>query len=249
MKVIVADDGAGIAETAAGLVEYFLRSAPSPVLGLATGTSVQPLYRKLVRRYRKGRLSFGRAEAFLLDEYIGLDPAHPQLYRNVIHTEFTGQVDIDPTRVHCPDVHVGDLDDECVRYDRRVSRARIGLQILGIGRNGHLAFNEPGSLFDSRTRVVCLTAGTRADNSRFFDRPDEVPDRAVTQGLGTILDANHLLVIASGTAKAAPVRDALHGPVTPTVPASILRTHPRVTMILDPPAAKTAVGDGVKQER
>ena len=249
MKLIVADNGAGVAETAAGLVEDFLRSAPSPVLGLATGASVQPLYRELVRRYRKGRLSFGRAEAFLLDEYIGLDAAHPQLYRNVIHTEFTGRVDIDPTRVHCPDVHVGDLDDECVRYDRRVSRARIGLQILGIGRNGHLAFNEPGSLFDSRTRVVCLTPGTRADNSRFFDRPDEVPDRAVTQGLGTILDANHLLVIASGTAKAAPVRDALHGPVTPTVPASILRTHPRVTMILDPPAAKTAVGDGVKQER
>lgn len=249
MKVIVADDGTGIAEAAAGLVEGFLRSDPSPVLGLATGTSVQPLYRELARRHQAGRISFGTAEAFLLDEYIGLDPAHPQLYRNVIRTEFTGRVDIDPTRVHLPDVHARDLDDGCVRYDRRVARAGIGLQILGIGRNGHLAFNEPGSLFDSRTRVVRLTAATRADNSRFFDRPDEVPYRAVTQGLGTILDANHLLVIASGPAKAAPVRDALHGPVTTTVPASILRTHPRVTMILDRHAAKLAVGQGVNQGR
>ena len=116
-------------------------------------------------------------------------------------------------------------------------RAGIGLQILGIGRNGHLAFNEPGSGFDSRTRVVRLTAGTRADNARFFDRPDQVPEWAVTQGLGTILAAGHLLVIASGAAKRGAVRGALHGPVTDSQPASILRTHPRVTLVLDPDAA------------
>ena len=237
MKVIAAENIDGMAVTAAGLVQAFLRSDPSPVLGLATGASVQPLYRELVRRHREESLSFASTRAFLLDEYVGLDPDHPQLYSNVIRTELTGQVDIDPARLHMPDVHTGDLDEECARYDRRVIRARIGLQILGIGRNGHLAFNEPGSAFDSRTRVVRLTAGTRADNSRFFNNPADAPRKAVTQGLGTILAADRLMVMASGSAKAAPVRGALHGPVTETLPASILRTHPRVTLILDPEAA------------
>ncbi|MDE0170327.1 MAG: glucosamine-6-phosphate deaminase [bacterium] len=237
MKVIVAPDPDEIAVHAADLVQSFLDSSPEPVLGLATGASVQPLYRELVRRHREQSLSFASSRAFLLDEYVGLDPDHPQLYRNVIRADLAGYVGIDPARLHSPDVHTADLDEECARYDRRVSRARIGLQILGIGRNGHLAFNEPGSGFDSRTRVVRLTAGTRADNSRFFERPEKVPETAVTQGLGTILQADHLLVIASGAAKTIAVEGVLVGPVTDTMPASILRTHPRVTMIVDPEAA------------
>ena len=123
--------------------------------------------------------------------------------------------------------------------ERRVDA--IGLQILGIGHNGHLAFNEPGSAFDSRTRVVRLTATTRADNARLFDNPDEVPRRAVTQGLGTIMETGHLMVMASGAAKAPPVLSALRGPVTETLPASILQTHPRVTLVLDPQAVKAVV--------
>ena len=237
MKVIVAPDPHRMAVHAADLVQSFLDSRSAPVLGLATGASVQPLYRELVRRHREEGLSFSATRAFLLDEYIGLDPDHPQLYRNVIRSELAGQVGIDPARLHSPDVHTADLDEECARYDRRVTQARIGLQILGIGRNGHLAFNEPGSPSDSRTRVVKLTAGTRADNSRFFERPEEVPDRAVTQGLGTILQADHLLVIASGSAKARAVGGVLRGPVTTRLPASMLRTHPHVTLILDPEAA------------
>jgi len=233
VRVVVADNGAGMAETAAGLVEDFLCSAPSPVLGLATGASVQPLYRELVHRHREGALSFSAAEAFLLDEYIGLDPDHPQLYRNVIHRELTGRIDIDPALVHSPDVHTADLADECVRYDRRVVRARIGLQILGIGRNGHLAFNEPGSPLDSRTRVVDLTPETREDNSRFFASLDEVPRRAMTQGLGTIMESERLLVIAAGCPKASAVRACLQGPVTPAIPASAIRLHPAATVLLD----------------
>ena len=240
MKVVVAPNTDELAARAADLIRAFLASTPSPVLGLATGASVQPLYRELVRRHREESLTFAATCAFLLDEYVGLDLDHPQTYRNVIRTDLAGQIDVDPARLHSPDVHAADLEKECARYDRLVSRARIGLQILGIGRNGHLAFNEPGSAFDSRTRVVRLTAGTRTDNARFFDRPDEVPERAVTQGLGTILAADHLLVIASGAAKAAAVEGVLHGPVTDTLPASILRTHPRVTMILDPEAATAA---------
>ena len=234
MRVIVAADRDESAVRAADLVQAFLGSDPAPVLGLATGASVQPLHRELVRRHREEGLSFAATRAFLLDEYVGLEPDHPQMYRNVVRSELIGHIDLDPVRLHSPDVHAADLEQECARYDRSVRRAGIGLQILGIGRNGHLAFNEPGSPFDSRTRVVRLAASTRAHNAPFFDRPDQVPESAVTQGLGTILAARNLLVLASGVAKADAVRRALHGPVTDTLPASILQTHPRVTLILDP---------------
>ena len=242
MEVVYASGADDMAARAAGIVESFLGSAPSPVVGLATGASVQRLYRELVRRHREESLSFAAARAFLLDEYVGLDHDHPQLYRNVVCTELTGRVDLPPASLFSPDVHAADIEEECDRYDRLVRRARIGLQILGIGRNGHLAFNEPGSAFDSRTRVVRLTATTRADNARFFDNPDEVPRRAVTQGLGTIMEARHLMVMASGTAKAAAVEGALLGPVTEALPASILQTHPRVTLVLDPQASSRVPG-------
>ena len=245
VEVVVAENGDEIATRAADLVQAFVCSATSPVLGLATGASVQPLYRELVHRHREGSLSFAATRAFLLDEYVGLGPDHPQLYRNVICRDLIGEVDLDPGHLYSPDVHAADLDVECARYERQIGREQIGLQILGIGRNGHLAFNEPGSSFDSRTRVVRLTATTRADNARFFEHPEEVPRRAVTQGLGTIMETGHVMVIALGSAKAAAVESALHGPVTETVPASILQTHPRVTMILDPQAAKPVVDRAV----
>ena len=237
MEVVVASNTDEVAARAADLIQAFLRSAPSPVLGLATGASVQPLYRELVRRHREESLSFAATRAFLLDEYVGLDPGHPQLYRNVVRRDLAAHVDLDPDNLHSPDVLAADLDVECARYDRRITRARIGLQMLGIGRNGHLAFNEPGSSLDSRTRVVSLTVTTRADNARFFDDPDEVPRHAVTQGLGTIMQTGHLMVMAAGAGKAAAVSGALHGTVTETLPASILQTHPCVTLILDPRAA------------
>ena len=240
MEVVVASNTDEMAARAADLVQAFLGSAPSPVLGLATGASVQPLYRELVRRHRAESLSFAATRAFLLDEYMGLAPDHPQLYRNVVRRDLTGQVDLDPVHLSSPDVRAADLDLECARYDRLVRRARVGLQILGIGRNGHLAFNEPGSAFDSRTRVVRLTPNTRAANARFFEDRDDVPYRAVTQGLGTILGAGHLMVIAFGAAKTSAVAGALHGPVTEALPASILQTHPRVTLVLDPHAAQAA---------
>ncbi len=237
MEVVVRETSAAMARSAADLIENYLRSTPSPVLGLATGSSVQPLYRELVRRHREESLSFASTQAFLLDEYIGLDPEHPQLYRNVVHTQLTGRVDIDAAGVHRPRVHAADLEQECARYDRQVVDAGIGIQVLGIGRNGHLAFNEPGSAFDSRTRVVTLTPGTRIQNSRFFDSIDEVPHRAVTQGLGTIRQAGHLVVIASGSTKADAVFKCQHGPVEDSLPASILQAHPQVTMLLDPRSA------------
>lgn len=239
MKVVVAEKSSDLATTAADLVHSYLCSTDLPVLGLATGASVHPLYHELIRRHREGSLSFGTTRAFLLDEYLGLNEDHPQLYRNVIHRDLLAHVDIEPDNLHAPDISASALDRECHRYDELVRRSRIGLQILGMGRNGHLAFNEPGSPFDSRTRIVRLAASTRRDNARFFDSPDEVPYRALTQGLGTIMQSGHLLVIAVGSSKAPAVRASLKGPATPKVPASVVRIHPQASVMVDTNAARS----------
>ncbi len=238
MEVIVEPDGAGVTRTAADLVQEYLCATREPALGLATGGSVAALYRELVLRYRQGRLDFGRARAFLLDEYVGLGRSHPQRYANVILNQLARHVGLDPHRVRGPDGDAPDLAEECSRYEHLVCGAGVGLQILGVGRNGHLAFNEPGSSLESRTRVVELAETTRADNARFFPSPANVPFLAITQGLATISQAAHLLVLATGSNKAAAVRATLEGTVTSAVPASALRLHPRVTLLLDPPAAR-----------
>ena len=226
----------------AAVGDLFEKRRPSPDFAVytepTTGASVQPLYRELIQRFNRGTISFMQVQSFLLDEYVGLGPEHPQRYGNVIHAEFARHVDIDPDHLHVLAGDAPDLDLECARYDRLVTRARVGLQILGIGGNGHLAFNEPGSSFESRTRVVRLTAATRADNARYFDGPDQAPSHAITQGIATIGQAVHLLVLAVGSSKSEAVRAALEGPVTSAVPASALRPHPRVTVLLDPLAAR-----------
>lgn len=238
MDVIVERDVFDLARAAADVVQDYLDATPAPTLGLATGGSVAELYRELVLRCRQGRLDFGGTRAFLLDEYVGLGHWHPQRYANVIGTRLARHVGLEPRRVHGPDGDASDLAEECSRYEDLVCRAEVGLQILGIGRNGHLAFNEPGSSLESRTRIVELAEVTRADNARFFADPEDVPLLAITQGLATIRQAAHLLVLVTGSSKARAVRAALEGPVTSDVPASALQLHPRVTVLLDPPAAR-----------
>ncbi len=206
-------------------------------LGLATGSSAQGAYADLGRRVRAGRLSLAHCQAFLLDEYVGLPRDHPQAYRTVIRRDLVDRVDLDPERVHGPDGAAADLEAEARRYEHAVIDARVDVQVLGIGRNGHLGFNEPGSPLDSATRVLALTERTRADNARFFEYPDDVPTQVLTQGLGTILEAGSLVLIATGQAKAAAVAAALTGPVNPDCPASVLQRHPRVEVLLDPAAA------------
>lgn len=235
---MVEADPAGVASKAADLVQNYLRSTSEPVLGLATGATVEGLYAELVHRFARGRLSFAGARAVLLDEYVGLGYGHPQRYSNVIRRQLTDHVDLAGRDVCSPDGDARDLAEECVRYEALVRRARVGLQILGIGRNGHLAFNEPGSSFDSRTRVVRLAEDTRAANARHFGGPRQVPRYAVTQGLATISRAAHLLVLAGGRAKAEAVREALEGPIGAEVPARLIRRRPRVTVLLDPEAAR-----------
>ncbi len=237
MRVHIAADAAASAEKAADFVEGLIQSIPHPNIGLATGSTMVEVYRSLVRRCREGSLSFAETTVYLLDEYIGLDADHPQTYRNVITRSFTELVDLRDDAVFAPDCRAPDLNREARRYDRLVRAAGIDIQLLGIGGNGHIAFNEPGTPFDAKTNVVSLTEATRRDNARFFDSIEEVPLRAITQGIGTILQAKQVLLLGQGAHKSRPIRDSLEGPVTTEVPASALQLHGDVSAVLDFEAA------------
>ena len=210
-----------------------MTSAPRPALGLATGETMEAVFAELVRRHREQGLSFARVQAYLLDEYLDLDLDDRCAYRNVAHRLLTGQVAMGPGAVHGPNAQAIDVSAECARYEQEVRQASIGLQLLGIGSNGHIAFNEPGSPLDSATRVVELSDRTQADNARFFPSGRAVPTRAITQGIATIGAAAQLLLIACGEHKADAVARAVEGPVTAEIPASALQLHPRVTVVLD----------------
>lgn len=238
MEVVITVDEGAAARVVAGIVERLLRTTDQPVLGLATGSSPLASYRMLVEAHLAGELSFAGASAVLLDEYVGLPPGHPQGYRAFIRHHLADRVDLVPDRLHGPDVWTDDLAAACVAYDRLLDElGGVDVQVLGIGSDGHIGFNEPGSSLRSRTRVKTLTSTTRADNARFFGSLDEVPRHVVTQGLGTISDARHLVLVACGSGKAAPVEAAVEGPVTASCPASVLQLHPHVTVVVDEAAA------------
>ena len=237
MRVIVAADRAAASKCAADVVERFVRGQQRVGLGVATGRTTEVLYAELARRHRREGLSFAGVDVYLLDEYVGLDPGDPRRFCSVVQRELAQQVDLRRDAVHCPDPDLPDLASECCRYEHSVRSAPIGLQILGIGSNGHIAFNEPGSAIDSVTRIVTLSERTRADNARFFGDGRPVPERAVTQGISTILAAVEVLLLACGERKAAAVAAAVHGPLCETAPASALQLHPSATIILDPGAA------------
>ncbi|MGY3565423.1 glucosamine-6-phosphate deaminase [Sinomonas sp. RB5] len=235
MELIITDTTSQLGEAAATLVAEQVHRQRNSVLGLATGSSPLPAYEHLGRTIRT---DFAGVTCFALDEYVGLTAAHTQSYRRFVAERITGPLGIVPGRVHVPAGDAEDLDAECAAYEQAIADAGgVDLQILGIGRNGHLAFNEPGSAFSSRTRPVRLAEDTRRANARFFDAPEHVPQCALTQGLGTIMEARHLLLVAAGPGKAAPLAAALNGPVTEDFPASIIQRHPNVTVIADSAAA------------
>jgi len=238
MEVVITTP-AECASLAADAVERLLRDKPDAVLGLATGSSPLALYEELVRRYESGRISFARARAFLLDEYVGLPADHPERYAAVIERELASRVDFAPGAVRAPDSGAADLAAACAEYEAAIRDAGgVDLQVLGIGTDGHLAFNEPGSSLASRTRIKTLTEQTRIDNARFFDGDaSAVPRHVLTQGLGTILEARHLVLLASGRAKAEAVHRMVEGGVSAMWPASVLQMHPHVTVLLDDAAA------------
>ncbi len=238
MEVLVLPDAAAVARTAADVVQDLVARKPAAVLGLATGSSVLPLYEELGARVAAGTFSLREAGGFLLDEYVGLPAGHPQAYRQVIATELLSRVDLDPGSVHGPEAELDDVDAACAAYERAIRDAGgIDLQLLGIGSDGHLAFNEPGSSLSSRTRIKTLTERTRGDNARFFDDAQQVPRHVLTQGLGTILEARHLLLLATGERKAEAVAAMVEGPLAARCPASVLQLHRYATVLVDPAAA------------
>lgn len=238
MEVVIAP-GPRLAVLAADAVERLLRSKPAAVIGLATGSSPLAVYDELARRHAETGLSFARARGFMLDEYVGLAAGHPERYRNVIEREIAARVDFAPDAVQGPDGLADDLVRACDDYERAIVDAGgVDLQILGIGTDGHIAFNEPGSSLASRTRIKTLTRQTRDDNARFFDGDiDAVPHHCLTQGLGTIMDARHLVLLATGRGKAEAVHQLVEGPVSAMWPATIMQHHPHATVLIDDAAA------------
>lgn len=234
MEVVIVQDDAAAGVLVADIVTGHLH--PGAVLGLATGSSPLPTYRELIRRHHEEALSMSGCHAFLLDEYVGLPRSHPESYHAVIRRELTDHVDLD--RVDGPDGEAVDIPAEAARYEAAIAEAGgIDVQLLGVGTDGHLGFNEPGSSLSSRTRVKTLTQQTREDNARFFDSADDVPHHVLTQGLGTILEARHLVLIATGASKASAAAAAAEGPVSAFCPASVLQLHPHATLIVDEAAA------------
>ena len=237
MNVIVAASYEEMSRVAADLLAQCVREKPGCVLGLATGTTPIGLYAELVKDHQAGKLSFADVTTFNLDEYCGLEGTQPQSYRYFMRQNLFDHVDIDLARTHTPDVACADEQEASDAYESAIEAAGgVDIQLLGIGHNGHIGFNEPGEEFSKHTHTVHLTEMTREANSRLFDSIDEVPTSARTMGIGTIMHARKLLLVANGAGKAQIVKQALEGPVTPQVPASILQFHPDVTVVLDPEA-------------
>jgi glucosamine-6-phosphate deaminase len=238
MRVIVENSPESVARTAATFVAELVRRNPTCVLGLATGSTPLGLYRELARLHREEGLDFSRVVTFNLDEYVGLPPTHPQSYRHFMDENFFRHVNIDLRNTNVPDGMAGDFDAHCEQYERRIKdEGGIDLQVLGIGSDGHIAFNEPGSSLGSRTRLKTLTTETVRDNARFFATLDEVPRLAVTMGVGTILESSRCLLLASGKHKAAAIQATVEGPVTAQVTASALQLHRDVVAVIDEEAA------------
>lgn len=240
MEVVILDSAAEIGGVAADAIEALLKHKPDAVLGLATGSSPLSIYDELASRYQAGKVSFAKARAFTLDEYVGLPPDHPERYRNVIDTVFASRVDFAPGAVAGPDGLADDIPAACTQYEDAIRAAGgIDLQILGIGTDGHIGFNEPGSSLASRTRIKTLTRQTRMDNARFFDDDiNAVPTHCLTQGLGTIMAARHVVLVATGQSKAEAVHHLAEGAVTALWPASILQHHPHATVLIDDAAGR-----------
>lgn len=237
MEIVILGGSRQIGRLAADAIEQLVRRKPGAVLGLATGSSPLPVYDELAARHLRG-LDFSRASAFALDEYVGLPAGHPQSYREVVRREFTNRVNIAPENVHGPDGTAADIPAACEAYEQAIAASGgVDLQLLGVGTDGHIGFNEPGSSFASRTRIKSLIEQTRRDNARFFSRLAEVPHHVITQGLGTIMAARHVVLLATGAQKAQAVRDFVEGPVAAICPASVLQFHPHTTVLLDEAAA------------
>lgn len=232
-EVVIVESPDAAGEVAADVIEHLVRATPAAVLGLATGSTPLTTWRALAAR----NLDLSRVRGFALDEYVGLPQGHPESYRSVITREVVEPLGLTPSLVRVPGDR-GPIETAGSDYEAAIVAAGgVDLQVLGIGTDGHIGFNEPGSSFASLTRVKTLTEQTRRDNARFFASPEEVPVHCITQGLGTILRARHLVLLAFGAGKAAALGGAVEGPLTASLPGSAIQLHPRVTVIVDEAAA------------
>jgi glucosamine-6-phosphate deaminase len=237
MEVIVLPAAPDVGVAAAGIISRLVAAKPGAVLGLATGASVERVYAELALAHQNHALDFSRVSTFNLDEYVGLDRSHPASFHAFMERHFLSRVNIDRRRVHLPPTQGDDLARLCEQFERDIRAAGgIDLQLLGIGRDGHVGFNEPTSSLASRTRIKTLTGPTREANRSAFGG-GEVPLHVVTMGIGTLLEARHCLLVADGAAKADAVARMVEGPLSAMVPASALQMHPHATVIVDEAAA------------
>ena len=239
MEIILQESGQKASEAAARVVARLVREKPNAVLGLATGSTPLMLYRKLIRLHREEGLDFSQVITFNLDEYVGLEKEHEQSYHRFMWDNLFSQINIKPENVHIPDGMAADIPAFCAAYEQAIVDAGgIDLQVLGIGSDGHVGFNEPTSSFASRTRIKTLTQQTVADNARFFGGDESrVPHHCITMGIGTIMDARMIIMLAFGEAKAEAIAAMVEGPVAAILPASILQHHPVAKIFMDEAAA------------
>lgn len=238
MRILVVNDYNEMKNKAANIIASQMVLKPNSVLGLATGSTPLGTYEELVRLYKIGIISFSEITSFNLDEYYGLSKNNNQSYNYYMYMNLFNHVDIDEDNVHIPDGMCENIERECADYERKIKESGgIDLQLLGIGRNGHIGFNEPSDSFQLNTHLVQLDEDTIEANSRFFASINEVPTRAISMGIGSILRAKKIVLLASGEEKADAIYDTVKGPITPKVPASILQLHPDVVIIADKEAA------------
>lgn len=243
MQIHVYDHAQQVGQAAATLLAAQLISKPDSVLGLATGSTPIPTYQALISLYRAGVVDFSSASSFNLDEYVGLPVEHGCSYHSFMREQLFDHVNMPADHIHIPDGNAADPQTECARYDQAIAAAGgIDIQVLGIGRNGHIGFNEPADEFSKGTHCVDLTESTIEANSRLFEKEEDVPRQAYTMGTQTIMNARCILVVANGENKAQAVRDMCFGPIVPTCPASILQLHPNVFVVCDDAALSLCEG-------
>jgi len=238
MKVLIYDDAEQAVASAADHLIAVLNAKPDAVLGLATGGTMLPLYQRLVALYQEGLVSFGKAVTFNLDEYIGISPDHAGSYHTYMRNVLFDHVDIDLSRTYLPRGDCEDAATEAAEYEALIGASGgIDLQLLGIGQNGHIGFNEPTSSLSALTRIKTLTQDTRNANARYFEHFEDIPKYALTMGIGSILATRSCVLLATGVAKAQAVAAMVEGPVSAACPASALQLHPKATIVLDKDAA------------
>ena len=238
MRIVIVSDTEELSRVGGEMVAEEVKSKPHCVLGLATGSTPVPVYQELGRLHREEGLDFSSVITFNLDEYVGLSPEHEHSYRRFMNENLFDRININPKSTHVPDGLAEDIPEFCARYEAMIAKVGgVDLQVLGIGANGHIGFNEPPSSIASRTRQVKLTKGTIEDNARFFGSPGDVPAMAITMGVATVLDAERVVLFATGEHKARAVAEAIEGPLCAKCPASALQLHPDITFVLTEDAA------------